>query len=71
MSYTTSWDLTRGDQFFWGGASWRILNPPAGEFQGAGEEANASVAFRLGTRGSDRLCTGDIEKEAQDELTAA
>ena len=26
--------VKRGDQFFWGGASWRILNPPAGQFQG-------------------------------------
>jgi competence protein ComEC len=56
---------TKGDRFLWGGASWRILNPPEGAFQGQGEEANASLAFRLRTLGSDLLFTGDIERDAQ------
>jgi competence protein ComEC len=56
--------VKKGDQFFWGGASWRILNPPAGAFQGAGQEANDSIAYRLRTKGSDLLFTGDIEREA-------
>ncbi len=58
----------KGDQFSWGGASWRILNPPAGAFEGKGQEANASIAFRLRTRGSDLLFTGDIEKDALEGL---
>jgi competence protein ComEC len=56
--------VEKGDQFFWGGASWKILNPQAGEFQGMGGEASASIAYRLRTRGSDLLFTGDIEREA-------
>jgi competence protein ComEC len=56
--------VEKGDQFFWGGASWRILNPPAGAFQGMGDEATASIAYRLRTRGSDLLFTGDMEREA-------
>jgi len=58
----------KGDQFFWGGASWRILNPPEGAFQGSGDEANASIAFRLRTHGSDLLFTGDIERDALEGL---
>jgi competence protein ComEC len=58
----------KGDQFFWGGASWRILNPPRGAFQGKGDEANASIVFRLRTRGTDLLFTGDIERDALDGL---
>jgi len=54
----------KGDQFFWGGASWKILNPPEGAFQGNGDEANASIVYRLRTRGSDLLFTGDIERDA-------
>ena len=56
--------VAKGDQFFWGGASWRILTPPAGAFQGEGEEASASIAYRLRTKGSDLLFTGDIERDA-------
>jgi competence protein ComEC len=56
--------VAKGDQFFWGGASWKILNPPAGAFQDDGEEANDSIAYRLRTRGSDLLFTGDIERDA-------
>jgi competence protein ComEC len=61
----------KGDQFFWGGASWRILNPPEGAFQGDGEEANASIVYRLRTRGSDLLFTGDIERDAVARLVDA
>jgi competence protein ComEC len=57
-------EVQKGDQFLWGGASWRILNPAGGEFQGAGDEANASIVYRLRTRGSDLLFTGDIERDA-------
>jgi competence protein ComEC len=60
--------VTKGDHFSWGGASWRILNPPAGAFQAKGDEANASVAFRLRMLGSDLLFTGDIERDAIDAL---
>ena len=55
--------VEKGDHL-WGGASWTILNPRAGAFQGAGEEANASIVYRLRTRGSDLLFTGDIERDA-------
>jgi competence protein ComEC len=58
----------KGDQFFWGGASWRILHPPPGAFQAHGGEANASIAFRLRTRGSDLLFTGDIELRALESV---
>jgi competence protein ComEC len=54
----------KGDHFGWGRASWTILNPPARAFQGNGDEANASIAYRLRTRGSDLLFTGDIERDA-------
>jgi competence protein ComEC len=54
----------KGDQFRWGLASWKILSPPEGAFQGNGGEANASIVYRLGTRGSDLLFTGDIERAA-------
>lgn len=60
--------VEKGDRFAWGGASWRILNPPEGRFLGNGQEANASVAYRLRTRGSDLLFTGDIERDALEEL---
>lgn len=53
-----------GDQFSWGGASWRILGPREGAFQAMGDEANASVVYRLRTRGSDLLFTGDLERDA-------
>ena len=56
--------VEKGDRFLWGGASWTILNPPAGAFQGTAEEANASIVYRLRTRGSDLLFTGDIERDA-------
>jgi competence protein ComEC len=56
--------VSKGDQFFWGGASWKILNPPTGAFQGDGEEANDSIAYRLRVKGSDLLFTGDIERDA-------
>jgi competence protein ComEC len=60
--------VKKGDQFWWGGASWRILNPPAGAFGARGGEANASIVFRLRMLGSDLLFTGDIEREALDVL---
>lgn len=58
--------VKKGDQFRWGGASWRILNPPEGAFGAKGGEANASVVFRLRMLGSDLLFTGDIERDALD-----
>jgi competence protein ComEC len=54
----------KGHTFRWGGASWRILNPPEGAFAAKGGEANASVAFRLRMLGSDLLFTGDMEQDA-------
>jgi competence protein ComEC len=61
----------KGDRFLWGGASWTILNPAKGAFQGAGDEANASIVYRLRTRGSDLLFTGDIERDAIPDLIDA
>jgi competence protein ComEC len=53
-----------GQQFTWGGASWRIVNPPKGEFTGgSGEAADASVAYLLRVNGVEALFTGDIEKK--------
>ena len=53
---------TRGQTYDWGGASWRILNPPVHEFTGgASQAANASVAYLLTVNGVQALFTGDVE----------
>ncbi len=55
--------VRRGDHFEWGGADWRILNPPAGEFIGGSTQAaNASIVYLLRVNGIDALFTGDIER---------
>jgi competence protein ComEC len=64
-------EVYKGDEFRWGLASWKFLNPPEGAFQGNGGEGNASLVFRLGTRGSDLLFTGDIELDATAALVDA
>ena len=54
--------VRRGDHFDWGGADWRILSPPPGEFiGGSSQAANASVVYLLRVNGVDALFTGDIE----------
>jgi len=53
---------TRGQTYDWGGASWRILNPPVHEFTGgASQAANASIAYLLTVNGVEALFTGDVE----------
>jgi competence protein ComEC len=53
---------TRGQTYDWGGASWRILNPPVHEFTGGSSQAaNASVAYLLTVNGVQALFTGDVE----------
>lgn len=53
-----------GQTFGWGGASWKILNPPEGEFtSGSKQAANASVAYLLRVNGVEALFTGDIERK--------
>src|SRR4051812_32084673 len=54
--------VTRGQTYDWGGASWRILNPPAHEFTGGSSQAaNAPVAYLLTVNGVEALFTGDVE----------
>lgn len=53
-----------GRRFTWGGASWRIVNPPEGQFTANSSTVagNASVAYLLRVNGVELLFTGDIEK---------
>lgn len=52
-----------GQTFTWGGASWRILNPPENEFTlGSDDAANSSIAFLLRVNGAEALFTGDIDE---------
>ena len=58
-----------GQRFRWGGASWRILNPPQGQFTGgSGDAANSSVAYLLQVNGAEALFTGDIEEKVSRDL---
>lgn len=60
-----------GQRFTWGGASWRILNPPEGAFTGGSADAgNSSVAFLLRVNGVEALFTGDIEEEVSADLVS-
>ncbi len=63
--------VTAGQTFNWGGATWEILSPPAGKYEGGSEEAaNASVAYLLRVNGIDTLFTGDVEKKVAKEIAA-
>lgn len=60
-----------GQRFTWGGASWKILNPPEGEFTGGSDDAgNSSVAFLLRVNEAEALFTGDIEERASADLVS-
>lgn len=60
--------VVAGDRFRWGGPSWRILSPRAGEFTADADAANASVVFLLTTHGRRLLFSGDIEEDASEGL---
>src|SRR5215211_6430247 len=61
--------VTAGQTYHWGGATWRILNPPGGKYDGGAKQAaNASVAYLLRLNGIDALFTGDVEKKVAKEI---
>jgi competence protein ComEC len=63
--------VSRGDHFGWGGADWRILNPPAGEFIGGKPQAaNASIAYLLRVNGIEALFTGDVERKVAKQVAS-
>lgn len=61
--------VERGDRFDWGGARWKILNPPRGQFTGgATQSANVSVVYLLEVHGATALFTGDVEPKVARRL---
>lgn len=60
-----------GDRFGFGGASWQILNPPAGEFTAAPDAGNSSVVYLLSVHGRRLLFAGDIEERVATRLASS
>ena len=64
--------LRAGQTRSWGGASWKILNPPEGAFtaNSSSVAGNASVAYLLRVNGVEFLFTGDIEEQVSKDLVS-
>ena len=60
-----------GDRFAFGGASWQILNPPAGEFTAPRDAGNSSVVYLLTVHGRRLLFAGDIAEGVASSLASS
>lgn len=66
---TLKW-VNRGQSFSFGGASWKILNPPQGSFTSENSVENSSLVYVLEVNGRRALFTGDLKETATAQLAA-